>query len=95
MINKRAGCVLLSTGTAVPPDIPRTLPTLCPLFPNLLACQPLVVTVVPLANGLGDFDFCPGSDRLLVLRLSLLRPGESFSASDLEKFQRSLRTGAG
>lgn len=81
---------LLSTRTTLPPNIPWLLPFCFPVFFNLLTRQALVVTVVPLADGLCDFHLGFGADWLFVLGLAVLFPGKTLFAADIEEFEGPL-----
>lgn len=65
------------------PNIPWLFTLLLSNFPDLLARQALVVPVVPLADGLGDFHLglCPNGFNLL--RFPTLLPRQSFFAANL------------
>jgi hypothetical protein len=77
---------LLSTGTPISPNIPRPLSLLSPQLADLLTRQTLIVPIIPLPNSLRNLDLSLSPDRLLVLGLPLLSPGQSFLAADLEEF---------
>lgn len=92
---KTTGGNSLSPGTPIRPNIPRPFPPLLPQTPNLLTRQPLILAIIPLPNRLRDLHPRLRPNRLLILGLSLLVPGQSLSTANLEKFEGSLGTGAG
>jgi hypothetical protein len=81
----------LAAWTAICPDIPRPEPLLCAPFPDLLRCDALVLTVVPLADVRRDGDFCVGAGGggLLVRDL----PGVGVVAAEIEELEGLLGTG--
>ena len=79
---------ILSTRTSIRPNIPRPLPPLSPLLPNLLTSQPLIITIIPLPNSLRDLNLGLGPNSLS--RIPPLIPGESFSTADLEELEGAL-----
>lgn len=82
----------LSARTAVSPDIPGSIAILFPQLSDLLARQSFVVTIIPFADCVGDFDIGVCADRLLVLGLSAVQPGHPLLAPDLQELQGPLRS---
>lgn len=85
----------LSPGTPVRPNIPRPFPPLLPQIPNLLTRQPLILAIIPLPNSLRNLHPRLRPNRLLILSLPLLVPGQSLPTADLEEFEGSLGAGPG
>ena len=82
----------LSPWTAILPDIPRPETLLRSLLPDLRRIDALVVSVVPLANVLGDGD--PGVSRFVSALFVGDLPGIGIVATEIEEFERLLRAGS-